>query len=343
MVYNTFKGVKMKNIWILVIIFILGCCSKHKEQPLDVITAEEKSIDTEISETYEEKSIDTVMSETFIDVGNNSKQEEVWTEEEMIQYYSSQNTHIKNETCKRITILFYVYTAEITSSPMIFGSGKDGEMIELLLDFLRKKENWSIDVENELPFIAWNEWNVSEDDMVRIYNWQFEGATGDTYHTIIQYKSESGTINSVYISGWEEQFVQFRERLGFGWGRGYGIGFKIEKQTYLIWAHARAGGFMSVASFLALRFLDGKIEPYPAFNGDNNLEFSVGTQYNGIIEDFNIQFNEKPFSFLIDYNPSESFNYDKPNEFLEFTFNGSEFMGDYNKFNKITNFRRGKN
>jgi hypothetical protein len=113
-----------------------------------------------------------------------------------------------------------------------------------------------------------------------------------------------------------------------------------EKQTYLIWAHARAGGFMSAASFLALRFLDGKIEPYLAFNGDNKLEFSVGTQFYGIIEYFKVQFDEKPFSIKIDYNPSESFNHDKPNEFLEFTFNGSEFIGDYIKFNEITNFRR---
>jgi hypothetical protein len=43
---------KMKNIWILVIIVMLGCSPKHKEQPVDVITVEEKSIDTEISESF---------------------------------------------------------------------------------------------------------------------------------------------------------------------------------------------------------------------------------------------------------------------------------------------------
>jgi hypothetical protein len=317
----------MKNIWILAIIVMLGCSPKHKEQPVDVITAEEKSIDTEISETFEEKSIDTVMLEAYIDTDNNSEQEELWTEEQMMQYYSSRYPLITNETCRRIAILYNIYRNE-----RAWDSGKDEEMIELLLDFLREEENWSIDVENELPFI---EWSVSDDDMVRIYNWEFEHATGDTYNTIIQYKSESGTINAVYISRWEEHFYQFRQ-LGFRHGSGYRIGFKIEKQTYLIWSFGRSGGSMVNASFVAVKFLDGKFEPYLAFNGDNYLEFLwfVGG-VSGIIEDVDVQFDKEPFLIKVFCTPDHVDS--KSQKIYNFTFNGIEFLGSYSEVKEIAN------
>lgn len=250
------------------------------------------------------------------------------SEEEIIEDYSSRYSHVTNETLREIAILYGIVRN-------IFDSGRDREMAELLLAFLRDEENWSIDVGNELSFIYRN---VSEDDMVRIYNWEFESATGDTFHTIIQYRSESGTINAVQISGWGGYDEQIHP-LGFRWGHGYGVGFKIEEQTYLIWAHARAGGFMSHASFVAVRLLDGRIEPYLAFNGNNHLGFMVGTQFGGIIEDFDIQFDEEPFLIRIFYNPHE-INSRQPNNILDFAFNGTEFLGDYSRFNEIVNFRR---
>jgi hypothetical protein len=319
----------MKNMWILMSIVMLSSCSKYKEQPVAIMMVEEKS---NFITSVEEKSIDTIMPETYIDVGHDSEQEEVWTEEQMIQYYSSRYPLITNETCRRITILLRIYQNERD-----WGSGKDKEMIELLLDFLRKEENWSINVENELPLIKWS---VSEDDMVRIYNWEFElGATGDIFNTIIQYKSESGSINAVYISGWGEQIDQFRQ-LGFRDGNGYRIGFKIEEQTYLIYSYARAGGAAVNASFLAVRLLDGKIEPYLAFNGDNYLElyWYVGgvRGVGGIIENVRVQFDNEPFSINVFCTPSQGDN--ESQNVYNFTFNGTEFLGNYSEVNEIANY-----
>jgi hypothetical protein len=108
---------------------------------------------------------------------------------------------------------------------------------------------------------------------------------------------------------------------------------------------------MSYASFLAIKLLDEKIEPYMAFNGDNTLGFLVGTQYGGVIENFMVQFGETPFKIKIlfnlrenlgnnsqwtedpDFRISKTYIYD----ILEFTFDGTEFLGDYAKFNEITN------
>ena len=106
------------------------------------------------------------------------------------------------------------------------------------------------------------------------------------------------------------------------------------------------------AYFLAVRLLDGKIEPYKAFNGDNILIFTLFIgQYDGNITSLDFQFDKKPYWIRIMYNVHEDpKNYsqwilDHPSferfrepliyDYLEFTFNGAEFLKGYKKFKKI--------
>jgi len=310
----------MKNkFFVLLVLAMVSCSEKNTSHSLGILAAEEPSV------------ID-VMPETYTDIDNQSEPEETWTEEQRVEYFFSKYSHIANETLRKIEALYRAFKWDIWG----LDSKLPQEMTNLLLDFLKQEENWSIDVGNELSFMHRS---ISEDGMVRIYNWEFESATGDTYHTILQYKSELDTINVVQISGWSGDYKQFRQ-LGFIWGAEYGVGFKIAEQTYLLWAHARAGGFMSLISFVAVRLLDGKLEPYMAFNGDNYLGLLAGEQNGGIIQHhFDLQFNEKPFSIRIFYNP-HGISDREPDSFLDFIFNGSEFMGDYNRLNEVANFRR---
>jgi hypothetical protein len=267
-------------------------------------------------------------------------------QEEIINVYYDPGDNITNETCARI----YKLWANLRYKTAEYFSEKYLENLEnLLINFLRTEESWSIDVKKEMPFLS--KFSVSEDNMVRIYSWYFDIATGDTSFSIIQYKAESGIINAVQLSSYG--IDQYMEQLGFYQGPDYYVGFKIEKYTYLIWSHARAGGFMSTAQFLAVRLLDGKIEPYKAFNGDNELVFSVGIQYGGIIDNYDFQFDKKPYWIRIIYNVHEDpKNYsqwilDHPSferyaepliyDFLEFTFNGVKFIGDYKKLNEVKN------
>jgi hypothetical protein len=295
---------KINKIALLLVLIILNCKAEKKQ----------------------EKPIDTV------------KQEEV------SNVYYDPSDNITNETCAQI----YKLWAKLRFGDF-YSTAQQESLENSLIDFLRTEESWSIDVEKEMPFI---EYSVSEDNMVRIYSWYFDVASGDTYFSIIQYKAESGIINAIQVSGYyDERFEQYRQ-LGFYQGPSYYVDFKIEKYTYLIGSQARAGGFMSTAQFLAVRLLDGKIEPYKAFNGDNELVFSVGIQYGGTIDNFDFQFDKKPYWIRIMYNVHEDpKNYsqwilDHPSferyaepliyDYLEFYFNGTEFIGDYKKFKEVS-------
>jgi hypothetical protein len=321
---------------------ILLACTEKKQEPLihnDIITVQEEN-----NLLQKQKQLIPIQKQNS---GNNDI------------LFINEDEHITNETCILINKLYKHYRHEI------LGDYNDPDFIEwmnrvgeeriffffldielLLVDFFKTEESWSIDVKKELPFMY--EISTSEDGLVRIYNWNYEWATGDTFNSIIQYKTESGIINVIQVSGYGEHMWEREDlwQLGFRDGPAYSIGFKIEEQTYLIWSHARAGGFMTLVTFLAIKLLDGKIEPYLAFNGDNKLEFHVGR----IIENYNIQFDETPFYIKIIFNlrkdlenyskwtEDPDFRYVKPNiyDILEFTFNGTEFLGDYAQFNEIT-------
>ena len=346
---------KVKLILLAFIILLSNCASKNQKNDIDNIVSQNQ-IDTENNLPVE--------TNTIIPEENSHSEGYSWyipLREEYDPFSKDQYAHIRNKTCAKILELYediiYAYIV-VPFEHATYGVNYDDihnaiETIpKLLVDYLKTEESWSADVKKELPFI--HEISASEDNMVRIYSWDYrESATGDTFNCIIQYKAESGTINAVQLGGFNEHADQLFEELGFRHGPSYWIGFKIEEQAYLIWSHARAGGFMSSASFLAIKLLDGEIEPYLAFNGDNRLEFSVGIQFGGIISNFDIQFEETPFWIKILFNLREDpenysqwtgdpdFRYAKPYTYdiLEFTFNGTEFLGDYTKFNEIKTFR----
>jgi hypothetical protein len=303
-----------------------------------------------------EKKQETPIHNDIITVPQENNQLQKQNNRNIDVLFINEDEHITNETCILINKLYKQYRHQIVDWMYIAEEERDvvkaGDIELLLVDFFKTEENWSIDVKKELPFMY--EISASEDGLVRIYNWEYESATGDTFNSIIQYKTESDIINVIQVSGYGEHMWGHEDppfgKLGFRYGPAYNVGFKIKEQTYLIWSHARAGGFMSAASFLAIKLLDGKIEPYLAFNGDNKLDFSVGIQYGGIIEDFSIQFDKTPFYIKILFNlrkdlenysqwtEDPDFRYAKPNiyDILEFTFNGTEFLGDYAQFNEIT-------
>jgi len=278
-------------------------------------------------------------------------------QEEVINVYYDPSDNITNETCAQIYKLWDIlrYKNDEYFSKDKFFEERDivvKNLENLLIDFLKTEESWSIDVKKEMPFL--DRFSISEDNMVRIYSWYYDCASGDTDSNIIQYKAESGIINAVMVNRYDDTAHRFvYSHLGFHDGPIYNVGFKIEKYTYMIWAHARAGGFMSTAQFLAVRLLDGKIEPYKAFNGDNELIFSVGIQYGGIIDNFDFQFDKKPYWIRIIYNVhKDPKNYsqwviDHPTfrkygepliyDYLDFTFNGVKFIGDYKKLNEVKN------
>jgi len=323
---------KINKIALLLVLIILNCKAEKKQ---------EKHIDT-----INQGKVSILVNDLIA----------IKPEERIIIDYDDPSDNITNETCVQIYKLWDILRYKDEEYFSFDNSFEERNIVienleNLLIDFLRTEESWFIDVKKEMPFL--DNFSVSEDNMVRIYSWYYDLGTGDTSFSIIQYKAESGIINAVQVSSYDID-NQYRE-LGFYQGPSYGVGFKIEKYTYLIWGGARGGGNAATANFLTVRLLDGKIEPYKAFNGDNKLIFLflIG-QNGGNITSFNYQFNKKPFWIRIIYNVHEDpKNYsqwiiDHPSfekwaspyiyDFLEFTFNGIEFIGDYTKFYEIENF-----
>lgn len=271
-----------------------------------------------------------------------------------IHFYLDDDYTLRNKTCVKIMELYkeIYYCDHVISYSDWASVGIDREhydglvetISKLLVDFLKTEESWSLDIKKELPLMK--EISISEDNMVRIYNFDFmEWGTGDTYNNIIQYKTENGKINVIYIS----QYAYGQDRPhGFSNGSAYSIGFKIEEQTYLLWSIARGGGFTSRTSYLAIKLLDGSIEPYPIFNGDNNIDFCFGPQWS--IDAVDHQFDEMDYWIKIIYNLREDkekypkfitenyYRYAEPYiyDILKFTYNGSVFLGDYKTFDEIS-------
>jgi hypothetical protein len=340
------------HVFLIIILVLVGCTEKaNKNNDLDSIVSQ-KYINIENNQSVEDDNITSVE-----DIQLESDSWHIPSREEYGLFSKDEYAHMRNRTSARIVELYedIIYADKVVpySEYISYGVNIDDiinaeKMIpKLLVDFFRTEESWSIDVKKELPFISYI--STSQDNMVRIYSWDYgEPATGDTFNSIIQYKAESGIINAAQVGGLGEQAEQFGQ-LGFRWGPSYNIGFKIEEQAYLIWSHSRAGGFMSSASFLAIKLLDEKIEPYMAFNGENTLGFLVGTQFGGVIENFRVQFDKTPFWVKIVFDLREGsasdsqwtgdpdIKYAEPYiyDILEFSFNGTEFLGDYAKFNEI--------
>jgi len=323
---------KIKKIALLLVLIILNCkAEKKQEKPIDTINQGKVSI---------------LVNDLIA----------IKPEEPIIIDYYDPSDNITNEICIQIDKLYRKvrYEYGFYSGNFNYEEGKivQENLENLLINFLRTEESWSIDVKKEMPFL--DNFSVSEDNMVRIYSWYYDVASGDTDFSIIQYKAESGIINAVMVNRYDHT-VSVYSHLGFRQGPIYAVGFKIEKYTYLIWALARGGGNAASADFIAVRLLDGKIEPYNAFNGDNNLSFLVLIgQDRGNINNLDVQFDKKHFWIRIIYNVrKDPKNYsqwvlDHPSfekygepyiyDYLEFTFNGVEFIGDYKKLKEINDF-----
>lgn len=262
--------------------------------------------------------------------------------------FDNTDAYVKNETCAKISQL---YTQAIVGE-QVFGRYNRGDLSEedieyykkkygitkenwedaykkldlvpkLLTDFLKTKESWSIDIEKDLDFLKG--FDVSDDGMVRIYTWDnWEGGTGDSNQNIIQYRTKTGAVNAVYSRDLFD--------IGFGYGLEYWVGRKLKEDVYLLGGGGRAGGFYANGSYVAVKLTDKKILPYKAFNGESDLSFNylVGDK-NGGIADFEDNFdqNETPFQIKIIYDVFRKKD-------LLFTFNGSEFIGDYEKFYELT-------
>jgi hypothetical protein len=186
---------------------------------------------------------------------------------------------------------------------------KNRKIIDLLVAFLKISITWSIDITKYFPYITAS---ISNDGMVKIFSWTLAmWGTGDYYNNIIQYKTESGEVSALEIDGPQR----------------YVIGCILKDNVYLLLGGARAGGGIGFNAFKVIEISHNELLPYFAFNGNSELSFFASPREDRTqIYYYDLNFIEHPFSIKF-------ITHDE--EYLEFIFSGSEFIGDYEKFNEI--------
>jgi hypothetical protein len=227
---------------------------------------------------------------------------------------------------------------------------KDMELARLLTKFLKTEESWNIyweeymlDNEGDTWFI----WRIcrSKENNFRIYNIWFKHRWGEDgcVSNIIQYRTKTGKINAEHID-LINNFNYFSNKFGFNLSRnGYNIKFTLEEDAYLL--ETDTPREINTYIYVALKVYDDYIEPYPVFNGKNTLTLPVRPPvYGEGIYSWDISpENEIPYKIIIDYNVSEYYdNYmdiHRNWDTLEFIYNGSKFIGDYDLLNKLISIR----
>jgi hypothetical protein len=227
---------------------------------------------------------------------------------------------------------------------------KDIELARLLTDFLKTEESWNIDVNKfiDIPFIL--RVSSTKENNFRVFNiWVNHKYGTDEYTSdIIQYRTKTGVTNAVHID-LTNNFEYFNKKFGFNFYSGgcFPI-FTLEKDAYLI--HSGTPREMKKNILVAIKVYDENIEPYPVFNGKNTLSIPHG---DNITEEQMVRgeakksiwysetcpIDETPYWIKIYYNPIAKYDQygDKIiyKDELIFTFNGFEFIGDYDKLNEL--------
>jgi len=227
---------------------------------------------------------------------------------------------------------------------------KDIELARLLTDFLKTEESWNINADEflDIPFIT--RIASTKEDNFRIFNILVNHKYGTDENTsdIIQYRTKTGVTNAVHID-LINNFEYFNKKFGFNlYSEGCFPIFTLEKDAYLICSGTPRE--MKKDILLAIKVYDENIEPYPVFNGKNTLSIPCG---NNITEEQMVRGeakksiwywdtgprDETPYWIKFYYNPIAK--YDKYSDIriisdeLIFTFNGFEFIGDYDKLNEL--------
>lgn len=249
-------------------------------------------------------------------------------------------------TWKMITALFIIFNESTALNEYISLEDKDRIVAKALLDFFKTELSWSIGINSltkffPFPFVRFK----SNMDNVRTYsvdrNTYLEGQT----NTIIHYKTKTGVINAAYV-GFLDDFEYPYHQIGIDLWNGLYLVLALEDDAYIF---VDGNIYTGEAFYTAIKVFDEKIEPYPVFNGFNTLSYpsthwSLGRGIcgSGFGPKPNDIDDKSPFWIGINYNGREKIYNDGSEDIiypdwdtLTFTFNGSEFAGDYDLFNEL--------
>jgi hypothetical protein len=230
----------------------------------------------------------------------------------------------KSEKNEYLCIIGEVYDSIGGWKDILFGP-KAEFVKRALYEFLKEETHNIDDIKKELPFITIA---VSDDGLLRIYSWyQKEGGTYLAYHSIIQYRLESGRYGVEFFSA--NYSNEESDRFNYPEVEYHSI-INLKKHVYLINGHTRSSSSVYANVFIVLE-LNKTLNPYNVFDNDNVLEIiqSLKRDRANVYSSAGY-FTEKPYKIKIAYDASEE---------IELVFNGEEFTGDYDKLHEIINTR----
>jgi hypothetical protein len=217
------------------------------------------------------------------------------------------------------------------------------QLFELIIVYLKTEESLNVDNIKKLSFVNIS---ISDDEKIRIYDFLI-GNNDYTYYTFIQYITDSGELIALRS---DQLNLQLYARMK------YDAIYNLDKNKYIFCAYTQWGRTMSVR-LNTMELKNGMLIPYMAFNGNYIFDYlSDPGMRDSRIYSLDCIFNKNPFKIKIVFDVHEDReNYSEwvknksdPEiqfaryyiyDILEFDFNGSEYIGDYEKFMEIKKWR----
>jgi hypothetical protein len=214
------------------------------------------------------------------------------------------------------------------------------QLFDFIITYLKTTESLNIDNIKKMPFINTT---ISTDGKIKIYDFLIN-YSDYTYYSFIQYANDSGDLIVLCV---DKTVLHLFARMK------YTDIYNLDENKYVFCAYTQWGNTRSVR-FVTMELKNNILVPYMAFNNDHTFRYvsapSEGVWRIDLAADIS---KNNPYKIKIVYDVHE----DKKNYFkwkktkadsgiiftmyevydiLEFNYNGSEYVGDYDKFIEIS-------
>lgn len=249
-----------------------------------------------------------------------------------------------DDLCKFINHIYNYYRYYSLAGDGVWHNRED-LLSKTLQVYFNSSESKKRDLNTVLPFVKYF---TSEDNRLSVYSWEMsDGGTFIPYASIVQYviSEYSEDVKSLTIRELSEIADAEYE---------YSSIIKLKDNNYLLYGSARTSSFTYGDCFIAVKFEKEdyrfKLVPSPIFN--NSPIFSQSAELvrrfpqKMVIRKIESVFDEKEQKIIATYDeviddkkeidPSNENNNLKFNK-LEFVYNGTKFIGNYDKLTSIDN------
>ena len=250
-----------------------------------------------------------------------------------------------NDLCVFISHIYKKYSNYYLIGDEKVWENASNMIMDLLMVYFNSSESSSRDTNELMPFL---QSGVSEDGFLRVHSWYLDG--GGVFllnNSIVQYIFNENQVKAVSMDDFiDSSKYEFDKNLGFG------VVFTLTDDWYLIFGGTGSSLAMTYAVVAVKMERDSNnsvnLVPLPVFNNSNFFMINEywGRQFPRKMVIRESDFNRENVSFTITYDEviddSIEILPDNENEnlrfhTLEFSFDGTEFIGDYDRLNEVIN------